>query len=568
MVLIPRRAAIYARVSSHRQQKLATIDSQLQELRTRVGQDGHQLLEEHILVDDGHSGSYLDRPGLDRLRDLARDGALEVVYLQAPDRLARRYVHQVILIEELEGCGCEVVFLNYAPSDDPEGQLLVQIQGVIAEYERAKINERMRRGKLHRARQGVVLSWKAPYGYRYVPRQGQEPGRWEINEAEVPMIRALFGWVRDEGLSIRQATKRLNASPFKPRSGREVWSPSSVRAILTNEAYTGISYYNRHRFVKSDRTDRTFRKNRKTKCVLRPREEWIPVAIPALIDKQSFARVQKQLQKNKAFARRNLRREGEYLLRCLVSCGVCGRTMVAHAYGRHTYYHCAGNVDPISAGKPRRCPAPLVFAPDLDRLVWAEIESLLRSPRLMKKAWKQQRANHGLRAPDVVEVELERVNLRIRDASRQIQRLVDGYQAGLVGPGELGKRRAGLEERIAYWTTERNDLEAERPKWREAQAVSENLSRFCEHVAAGLGRLNFEEKQKLLRKLIERIWITAWEVKVKLTIPLSTNLDLTSLRVDHPQTPARLLPLRPHAQWGSGRLRLARAQALGARVLR
>ena len=136
------RAAIYARVSSHRQQKHATIESQLAELRERVRQDGVRLLEAHIVIDDGHSGSYLDRPGLDRLRDLVHERLIDVVYVHSPDRLARRYAYQAILVEEFNRSGCQLIFLNQAPSQDPEGQLLVQIQGVIAEYERAKITEK------------------------------------------------------------------------------------------------------------------------------------------------------------------------------------------------------------------------------------------------------------------------------------------------------------------------------------------------------------------------------------------------------------------------------------------
>ena len=542
---LPRRAAMYARVSSHRQQKQSTIQSQVTQLRCRIEEDGHQLLEEHILLDDGYSGSYLDRPGLDRLRDLVRDRAIDLIYIHSPDRLARRYVHQVVLMEEFERFGCQVAFFQQTPSKDPDSQLLVQIQGVIAEYERAKIAERLRRGKLYHARQGAILSWKAPYGYRYVHYEG-EPGRWEINEDEAPLIRELFGWLRDEALSVRQATKRLQASPWKPRAGR-LWSTSSVREILTNETYIGISYYNRRRWVESDRTDWPLKKNRKTKSILRPREEWIAIAVPALIDKDTFQRVQEQLKKNKAFSRRNLRRDGEYLLRCLVSCGVCGRSMVVHSYGRHTYYQCGANVDPVTACRAERCPSPMVYAPDLDRVVWEEIESLLRSPQLMTETWEHQRRGAGLLAPDLVEAEADRLQKQIEAAGRQIRRLVDGYQTGLVRSTELAKRRAHLEEKIAHWTEQRCRLESERPKWKEWKAVTENLSRFCDHVLAGLTGLTFEEKQKLLRKVMERVIVTGGEVTLKLAIPLSTNLDLTPVGIHYPQNAPALLPSPPRS---------------------
>ena len=541
---IPRRAGIYARVSSHRQQRQATIESQVAELRARVLRDGHQLLDEHVLMDDGYSGSYLDRPGLDRLRDLLREHVLDVVYIHAPDRLARRYAHQAILMDEIQGRDCEIVFLNHAPSDDPEGQLLVQIQGVIAEYERAKICDRMRRGKLHHARQGAVVSWKAPYGYRYVPRQVDERGRWEIDENEAPIVRRLFGWIADEGISLREATKRLNGSSFKPRCGGDLWCTSSVRAIVTNDAYTGVSYYNRRRFVESDRTDGVFRKTRKTRCVFRPKEEWIPVPVPALIDEDTFRRAQERMKINKAFAPRNLKRAEEYLLRCLVSCGVCGRSMVAHACGCHTYYHCSASIDYVTSGRAQRCPSPMVYAPDLDRLVWDQISTLLRSPDLLRNAWVAQRQQGSLGSPNVVEVELKRVVSQIQHAEQQLRRLVDGYQQGILTSAELGSRRERLERQIVHHRDEQQRLLRERPKWQETQEVLKRLSLFCQHVASGLSQLAFQDRQALLRKVIERITVAGEEVTVKLAIPLSTNSPLTSLRVHDSTCPARAVPAR------------------------
>ncbi len=268
--------------------------------------------------------------------------------------------------------------------------------------------------------------------------------------------------------------------------------------------------------------------------------------IPPLIDHPTFARVREQLEKNKSFSSRNLRRDGEYLLRCLVKCGICGRGLVAHSYGRHSYYHCSGNLDHVRAGRARRCPAAVVYAPDLDSVVWKEIDGLLRSPTLMREAWERQRG-HGLHNPDTVEVEIERLGGRIGDAERQICRLVDGYQQGWVRSSELARRRGSLEQRIAHWAGEREHLEQERPKWREMQAISDSLSRFSEEATKGLDQLDFSEKQSLLRKIIERVEVTACEVKVKLAVPLSTSFDLTSHRIHRAQALAPVFPVRPQA---------------------
>ena len=149
-------AAIYARVSTERQEKEQTVDSQLDALRRAAGEGGYEVSPSHVFVDERRSGAHLDRPGLDRLRDLASEGTFEAVLVASPDRLARHYAYQVLVMEELQRTGCGVVFLNHAFGETPEERMLLQITGVFAEYERALIKERSRRGRLFAARQGRV----------------------------------------------------------------------------------------------------------------------------------------------------------------------------------------------------------------------------------------------------------------------------------------------------------------------------------------------------------------------------------------------------------------------------
>src|SRR5947209_11966583 len=222
------RAAIYARVSTERQERQQTIESQLTALRAWAVEQGHDLAVEHVFRDEGYSGARLDRPGLDTLRDAVRDGAVEIIAVLTPDRLARKYAYQVLLLEEFRRAGCAVVFLHHPISDDPNDQLLLQIQGAIAEYERAVLSERFRRGKQQRARDGCYQGGRAPYGYRYVPRQDAVPGYLVIDDAEAELVRTLYGWLIGECMTVRQIAKRLNASPHRPRSGRLPWSSSVV----------------------------------------------------------------------------------------------------------------------------------------------------------------------------------------------------------------------------------------------------------------------------------------------------------------------------------------------------
>src|SRR3954462_14273264 len=225
------RAALSARVSTERQERQQTIDSQLAALRAWAEAQGHSLVEQHVFGDEGYSGSRLDRPGLDGLRDAVRDAAIDVVAVLSPDRLARKYAYQVLLLEEFRRAGCEVAFLQRPISDDPNDQLLLQIQGAIAEYERAVLAERFRRGKLQKARAGQVLAGRAPYGYRYIHRREESLGHLVIDEAEADLVRTLYTWLTEEWMTIRQILKRLNFGPWMPRSGRPPWSASPVHPI-------------------------------------------------------------------------------------------------------------------------------------------------------------------------------------------------------------------------------------------------------------------------------------------------------------------------------------------------
>src|SRR2546423_1407645 len=189
-------AAIYARVSSEQQAKEQTIASQVEALRQRVRQDGLTLPEELCFLDEGASGGTLLRPALERLRDQAAAGVIDRLYVHSPDRLARKYAYQVLLLDELKRCGVEVVFLNRQIGCSPEEDLLLQVQGMVAEYERAKILERSRRGKLHAAREGAVSVLSgAPYGYRYLgKRDGGGGARYQVDEEEARGGRLIFGW--------------------------------------------------------------------------------------------------------------------------------------------------------------------------------------------------------------------------------------------------------------------------------------------------------------------------------------------------------------------------------------
>lgn len=233
------RAALYARVSTARQEQEKTVASQVEALTQAANAQGLSIPQEHQYIDEGFSGSRLDRPGLDRLRDAAADGLIDVALIYCPDRLARSYVHQQVVLEELQKRGVRVHFVEHPVGERAEDRLLVQMQGVIAEYERAKILERTRRGRMHKVRSGQMLPFStAPFGYTIFRSREVPQGVVVVNEIEAEYVRAMYRWVLEEHLSARQVAKRLNAQGLRPRRAR-LWLASSTHVVLTNPAYTG-----------------------------------------------------------------------------------------------------------------------------------------------------------------------------------------------------------------------------------------------------------------------------------------------------------------------------------------
>jgi site-specific DNA recombinase len=245
----PSRVAYYARVSSDQQAQAGTIASQVAAIEERIAQDGLCVDEQMRFIDDGFTGATVIRPALERLRDLASAGGIDRLYVLCPDRLARRYAYQMMLVDELQRCGVELVFISRDLGKTPEDHLLLQVQGMVAEYERAKILERSRRGKLHAAKSGriSVLS-NAPYGYRYLCRdQGSGTAMFNVHMEEAAVVRQIYQWVGQDRLSIGEVCRRLKSQHISSPKGKDYWDRSSVWAILKNPAYIGQAAFGKTR---------------------------------------------------------------------------------------------------------------------------------------------------------------------------------------------------------------------------------------------------------------------------------------------------------------------------------
>jgi site-specific DNA recombinase len=519
------RTALYARVSTARQEQEQTVASQVDALERAAAAMGRTVPAERHYVDEGFSGSRLDRPGLDALRDAAADGLLDRVLVYCPDRLARNYVHQHVLIEELTRRGVEVCFVERPIGERAEDRLLVQMQGVIAEYERAKIIERTRRGKAHKLRSGDVLPYsaEAPYGYAIV-RVGETRKRVVVIDAvEAENVRTMYRWVLEEGMSARAVAKRLNAQGTRPRRAK-IWIQATVYNVLTNPAYVGRATYNRRESTepKHPRRPGAYRKNPKSSNRKRPEAQWLHVPIPALIEEAAQREVRVRLQNHKLLAMRNTHHE--YLLRTLVVCGECNWKMEC-SHQQHTstpyeyfYYNCR-HADPLETGREERCRAKRVRRDELDAVVWDAITSWIQSPGMLMQeieAWRASRAGAEHATRDRVRLEAAERQLTV-----QVERLVDAYQRGALTVDELKERRERLEaERDAARARVEELLGAELDR-RRLDRLGDDLEAFAATLRMGLANLDFQGRQRLVRLLVERVVVTGDHVAIEHAIPLS-----------------------------------------------
>ena len=527
------KVALYARVSTERQQERGTVSSQLEALRSAADEDGHEVIEEFI--DDGYSGARLDRPALDRLRDAAEAGVLDSVICLAADRLARVYAYQVLIIEELQRFGVSVRFLEGpAHGEDPQATLLVQMQGVIAEYERAKIAERYRRGKLYRARQGEIPFWKTSYGHRRVVPADGGPAKIEIFEPEAEIVRFIFDAYVDKGRSIRQIAFDLLERGIPSPTGKPIWGTSTITRLLNNEAYIGTVYYNRREHY--DGAGPRGARNRKTRSRERPREEWIPIPVPAIVGPDTFARVKQVSRDNSKWNPRGAE-WGVWLLRGLIECGHCHLGCNCHRMrGRngtwHRYYYCRGH-DPLrtSAGNGR-CPERNIRADELDEYVFAQVRQALLDPRQLIAAERAVIAGTPVDENELVAAQLKRLDNALQSNERERARLIDAYQAELLDLDELTNRTAAITARRDQLTQEKNTLTRRSAELATENRLRQRLAGFTERIAASLDDLDVDGRRRLLRLVVEKVRVTGWRVEIHLKIPLPDDP-----RHDNPPAP-------------------------------
>lgn len=510
--------ALYARVSSEQQAQRATIASQMGALRERALADGHQILPGDVYTDDGFSGATLVRPALERLRDRIAESSIDIVYVHDPDRLARRYAYQVLLLEEFAARGASVIFLNGPSTNNPEDALLVQVQGMIAEYERAKIAERCRRGKLHQARSGSVNPMSgAPYGYLYVRKSDAEPARYEVLLPEAKIVRRIFEELVHEQKSIGEITRRLNADHVPTRRDAPRWDRATVWGILGNPAYRGQAAFGKTEAVERGRVLRPIRgkaaisRRSKSSYRDRPSEQWIHIRVPAIVSAEIFAAAREQLERNRRLSQRNAR-GALYLLQGLVVCARCGyayygKTVsksAAKGGRRYAYYRCIGTDAYRFAGE-RVCTNAQVRSDQLDDYVWESVRHVLEDPDRVIKEWTRRASTN--RGQSERQAQRDDAAAVVSSYERSLKRLVDAYEAGALDLEDLTARTERLKPKIQRARDDLRQAEAKLTETVTLHAVTSRLQDFAARVGQGLDRLTWHDRRQLIRTLVSRVEI-------------------------------------------------------------
>jgi site-specific DNA recombinase len=537
-------AVIYARVSSARQKKDETIASQTAALRAHAEQLGLDVPGEWVFEDEGHSGATLVRPALERLRDLVAGVGIDMVLCYSPDRLARKFAYQALLIEEFARVGTRVEFIKGPRGDSPEDQLLVQFQGMFAEYEKAQILERYRRGKTHRAKTGSinVLSG-APFGYRYLRKSEHAGAAYEIVDHEALLVTELFRRYADEGASIAELARWLTAQQVPTRTGKHRWDRSVIWGMLRNPAYAGRAVFGKTMVVhESPALNRIARLQgrstpRASKTVDRPREQWTEIAVPAIVTEQTFDRVAQRLANNNRFASRNSKNPS--LLQGLAACAACGygyyRTSTRTTNKKIYYYRCLGSDDYRYEGG-RVCANKPVRADYLDTVVWQHITALIADPQLIHAEINKRLVTARTAAPTAQQ--RNRLQTALVKANSGIARLIEAFGEQLITIDELRARMPDLRAREANL---RNQIEALNNQLADREAylaLASDLEGFLTALHTNAETSTVADRRRVLRLLVKDVLIGPEKITIRHRIPLrertTANAQADDTEGDHP----------------------------------
>lgn len=463
-------AAIYVRVSTDDQAKHGySLSEQREACRKRA----ESLNASNIIdyADEGISGSLLDRPGLNSLREAVKNRQLDLIIVRDPDRLSRKLAHQLLITEELEKAGVRLEFLDFDWKDTPEGRLFYSIRGAISEFEREKIRDRMVRGKNQKARQGGIPIGFYTFGYDY----DSETGKVNINSNESSVVGDIFRWFTTEDIGMNGIARRLNDAGIPTRKGRGIWHRNVIRQILVNPAFKGQWRY---------------------------KEYTIPV--PALVDSEVWDKAQLKLKEARRLWSGISR--NQYLLSGIISCSDCGGTMTGvytnwwhKKERRYTCRKSSQGAKNIGCNPMKAIPANLI-----EDAVWEQVCTWLNDPDTLVKetVGDEQKGEELLK-------QLEQVEKHLANVEKGRETVLNALASGLFELdmktknklADLKRRKERLEER-------KKELEAVLSGVQRHSSGLEELKSLAQIILSRLDMLEFKEKKALVRVLVSQVIVS------------------------------------------------------------
>lgn len=515
-----KRAAIYMRVSTAQQEEEQTIGNQKMEIMERIEKDAEvALITDYEYKDEGWSGAIIERPDLDRMRSDAREGKFDVLYVYDRGRLSRKFVHQEIILEELRECGIECMSLHDINGQTTEEVLMGSVMGIFHEYERVKITERMRIGKVRKVRENKkLLGYQPKYGYDYFPRIKTGPdardGYFEVNKPQSKVVKQIFEWIA-AGVSKHEVKRKLFKMGIPPPKGkRDQWSGGTLDRMVRDSTYIGDHYYNKSESVptKNPRNpEQKYRKITKGSRKRRPKEEWFHVSVPPIVSPELFQKVQVQLEKNKRINTRN-NSVNNYLVAGLVEC-TCGKARTGDPVSNgSSYYRCTDRLSKYPM--PRECYEQSVNAPVFDALIWRNIKELLLNPNLVVEQAKRRQATSPLQS------QLETLQKTLKKQEDEQYRYDKAYGQGVMSERRYKDVMYELNEKRETVISEISALEDEMTNQKPI-----TIEQYFDGTVKRVENLSFTEKKAIIRKVITKIIATKQEVKIWGRIPLLATPD-------------------------------------------
>lgn len=523
-----KKAALYARVSSAIQRDENTIESQIVELKKQIVDNGHVLVKEYI--DDGYSGTRLDRPALEQMRKDLKTNTFDYIYFLHADRIARDSVLQSIVISDILHYKKKLIINNDDYEHNPENYFKLKILGAVAELERAKIIERTTRGRRHRLRMGQISSQGCTtYGYRYIKKTETMPPQLVIYEPEAQIVRTVFEMYANGKYGLYYITKYLEELGAITLKGKKLWGVCRIKNMLNNETYAGVRHFNRLMKVKEIQKTSKY-----GKTILRNKSEWISVKVPAIVSRELFEKVQERINHNKGKYRN---KKAHRLLSDLVRCGECGHSMptyrryvgfwrktgirrVFHKAAYKCSWRTAANMH--SPKNVERCHNPEIIAQRLENKVMAMIKETMCDVLKLKGCMEFFKSDYRLDQKRV-EWKFMRLEKKEKRLDKEKKQLIDQFASEKITQQEYVEKNVILDQQLLKAKNKRSELLRKIPLLHKKEIVDFSMRQFCDGVKAGIEKCyDDNEKRKFVLAHVERVIYKKYKVTIIGSVPIRT----------------------------------------------